>query len=178
MNGHFRSKPSNVALQDLLKERYTIHDAANRREPREYAQKILRGAKDCRMDERNQLNSIYNGIDIEVRVEDLRRSREIIILNECFQKLLSLQNSDQRTLLNLSSLSRRDELRAFLFIDFIEYLNCCAPNAFITLLMFEHDALRTNLKYLLNFFLTYLHLNLNIKRAKKIRTFRSIDYAF
>ena len=28
--------------------------------------------------------------------------------------------------------------------------------------MFEHDALKINLKYLLNFFLTYLHLNLTL----------------
>ena len=38
------------------------------------------------MNERNQLNFIYNDIDIEIRVNDLRRSRDIIIINDYFKK--------------------------------------------------------------------------------------------
>ena len=54
---HARSKaPSNIALEALLTERYTLRDAANRREPREYAQKILRLAMDASLDSvKNQL---------------------------------------------------------------------------------------------------------------------------
>ena len=39
------------------------------------------------MNERNQLNFIYNNIDIEVRVNNLRRSRNIIIINDYLKKL-------------------------------------------------------------------------------------------
>ena len=38
------------------------------------------------MNERNQLNFIYNNIDIKVRVNDLRHSRDIIIINNYFKK--------------------------------------------------------------------------------------------
>ena len=42
------------------------------------------------MNEPNQLNFIYNGIDIEIRVEDLRRSRETTTLKEYLKELLPL----------------------------------------------------------------------------------------
>ena len=67
-------KPSNLAMEALTKERYTIRDAANRREPREYAQKMLRLAKDAGMSlVQNQLDLMFNGIDLDVRASDIRR---------------------------------------------------------------------------------------------------------
>ena len=38
------------------------------------------------MNECNQLNFIYNNIDIEIRINNLRRSRNIIIINNYFKK--------------------------------------------------------------------------------------------
>ena len=49
--------------------------------------KFLKKIKNCRMNERNQLNFIYNDIDIEMRVNDLRCSRNIIIINDYLKKL-------------------------------------------------------------------------------------------
>ena len=74
-------------MQNLLKKRYIIRDVANRREPREYAQKILRIARDVKINVNNQLNHIYNDIDMKVRVDDLRRLKENIILNTYLKKL-------------------------------------------------------------------------------------------
>ena len=78
---------TNVVLQNLLKERYTIRDAANRRESREYAQKILRTARNVKISVSNQLNQIYNNIDMKIRVDDLRRLKKDIILNSYLKKL-------------------------------------------------------------------------------------------
>ena len=79
-------KFNNVVLQNLLKKRYIIRDAANRRESRKYVQKIFKEVKNCRINERNQLNFIYNDINIEIRMNNLRRSRDIIIINNYFKK--------------------------------------------------------------------------------------------
>ena len=75
---HARFKASsNIALESLLNERYTLKDAANRREPREYAQKILRLAMDASLDSvKNQLDTIYNGIDSSLRKGDIKRPKE------------------------------------------------------------------------------------------------------
>ncbi len=40
-------EPSKVALDAVFNERYTLRDAANRCEPRQYGQKIFRAAKDA-----------------------------------------------------------------------------------------------------------------------------------
>ena len=61
-------QPSYIAINAVLRERYTMTDAGNRREPREYAQKILRSAKDAGMTNvKNQLDIVFNGIDLELR---------------------------------------------------------------------------------------------------------------
>ena len=50
----------------ITRERYTLDDARRRREPREYAQNILRAAKSALMTSTyNQLFLIYNGLDFE-----------------------------------------------------------------------------------------------------------------
>ena len=81
-------QPSNIAMDAILHEKYTIRDAANRREPREYVQKMLRSAKDAGMTSvQNQLDIIYNGIDNEVRQSDLRRPKEGTTLSEFLQDM-------------------------------------------------------------------------------------------
>ena len=79
--------PSNVAIESLLRERYTLRDASNRREPREYAQKILRTSKDAGLTNvRNQLDMIYNGLDADLR-RDIRRPRDNTSLNDFLEDL-------------------------------------------------------------------------------------------
>ena len=79
--------PTNVAIDSLLKEKYTLRDAANRREPREYAQRILRASKDAKFtDVRNQLDVIYNGLDSELR-RDIRRPKDGTTLQDFLSDL-------------------------------------------------------------------------------------------
>lgn len=62
--------------------------ATNRREPREYAPKILRSARDAGMtQEHNQLGLIYNIIDVGVRAGDLRSPRQVITVNDMLMDL-------------------------------------------------------------------------------------------
>lgn len=74
-------EPSHVAIDAVLRERYSLRDASSRREPREFAQKILRSAKDAGMTlVKNQLDIIYNGIDLELR-RDIKRPDENVTIN-------------------------------------------------------------------------------------------------
>ena len=86
---HSRFKPpSNIALEALQNERYTLRDAANRREPREYAQKILRLAMDASLDNvKNQLDTIYNGIDSSLRKGDIKRPKDGSTINGMLEDL-------------------------------------------------------------------------------------------
>ena len=68
-------KPFNVVMNVMIHERYIMRDAVSRREPREYAQKIIRSAKDAGLDSiQNLLDIIYNGIDLDLR-RDIKRPR-------------------------------------------------------------------------------------------------------
>ncbi|MCJ1226788.1 hypothetical protein MMC12_003442 [Toensbergia leucococca] len=40
-------QPSNVAIESMLQEKFTLKDASNHREPGEFAVKMLRSAKDA-----------------------------------------------------------------------------------------------------------------------------------
>lgn len=78
--GRFK-EPATVAIDAVLRERYTMRDAISRREPREYCQKILRSAKDAGMNVvKNQLDIIWNGIDLELR-RDLKKPEETTTVN-------------------------------------------------------------------------------------------------
>ena len=81
---HNKFKQStNVAMNNLVQQRYTLRNVAVQREFREYAQKIIRLIKNVDMiNVLNQLNLIYNDIDIDVRVDTLRRFKNSIIINE------------------------------------------------------------------------------------------------
>ena len=75
-------------MDSLIHQRYTVRDAASQREPREYAQKIIRLAKDAGMTNvLNQLDLIYNGIDIDVRAGNLRRPKEGSTVNDMLNDL-------------------------------------------------------------------------------------------
>lgn len=62
-------QPSFVAMESLLKESYTLKDASAKREPREFAQRMLRAAKDAGInDTAPQLDMIYTNIDLNLRM--------------------------------------------------------------------------------------------------------------
>ena len=90
--GRFK-QPTTIAIDVVLRERYTMRDASSRREPREYAQKILRSAKDAGMTlVKNQLDIIYNGLDLELR-RDIKKPEDattinsfLTTLNDCKQE--------------------------------------------------------------------------------------------
>ena len=61
----FKESPG-IAMKTIMKEKYTMEVARRHKEPREYAQVILRAAKSASMTEvYNQLFFIYNGLDVE-----------------------------------------------------------------------------------------------------------------
>lgn len=74
---HDRFKESfNVTLKIMTREKYTLRDAINRRESREYAQKIVRLAKNVDMNTlQSQLDTIYNDLNLALRKNDIKRSR-------------------------------------------------------------------------------------------------------
>ena len=73
----------NVIMNDLMQQRYTFRDAIAHRESRKYVQKIIRLIKDVDMTNvLNQLNLIYNDIDVDVRIDTFRRFKNSIIINE------------------------------------------------------------------------------------------------
>ena len=81
---HRKFKQSiNVIMNNLIQQRYILRDAASQRESREYTQKIIRLVKDVDMiSVLNQLNFIYNDIDVDVRIDTLRRFKTNIIVSE------------------------------------------------------------------------------------------------
>ena len=78
----------NVVMNNLMQQRYTLKNVVVQREFREYAQKIIRLVKNVDMiNVLNQLNFIYNDIDIDVRIDTLRRFKNSIIINEMFNDM-------------------------------------------------------------------------------------------
>ena len=70
-------------MNNLMQQRYTFRDAIAQRESREYAQKIIRLAKNVDMiNMLNQLNLIYNDIDVDVKIDTFRRFKNSITINE------------------------------------------------------------------------------------------------
>ena len=81
-------KSSNIVMKTLIKKKYIIRDAINRREFREYAQKILRLIKDVDLILiKNQLDFIFNNIDLNVRSSNIRRSKNEITLNDFLENI-------------------------------------------------------------------------------------------
>ena len=66
-----------------MQQRYTFRDAIAYRKSREYVQKIIRLIKDVDIiNVLNQLNLIYNEIDIDVKIDTFRRFKNSITINE------------------------------------------------------------------------------------------------
>ena len=60
-----------------------MRNTINQQKSRKYVQKIIRLIKDVDIiNVLNQLNFIYNNIDIDVRAKNLRRSKEKLIVND------------------------------------------------------------------------------------------------
>jgi hypothetical protein len=77
---------------NLLKERYILTNAERNRESREYAQKIIRWIKFAKMTSSfNQLNIVYNDIDVEFR-RDLKKSFKNTTIDDYFQLLDECKN--------------------------------------------------------------------------------------
>ena len=75
-------------MQTLITQKYILRDAINRREFKKYVQKIIRATKNVEMiNVQNQLNFIYNDINIDERIDDLRRSKTKMTLNELLSDL-------------------------------------------------------------------------------------------
>ena len=65
----------------MLRKRYIICDIISRRESRKYAQKILRLIKNINIIlVKNQLNIIYNDINLELQ-RDVKKSKNVTIIN-------------------------------------------------------------------------------------------------
>ena len=68
-------------MKFLLKKSYTLRDVAVKREPREFAQRILRTVKNIEInDVGSQLDMIYINIDLSLRIY-LQRLTERSIIN-------------------------------------------------------------------------------------------------
>lgn len=75
------SQSSNVTIDSMLNEKYTLQDTFNRRESRSFAQKIIQAVKDVKLDNvKNQLDIMYNVIDLKLQ-RDIKRSNDQITLN-------------------------------------------------------------------------------------------------
>ena len=71
-----------IIINLLIKKKYIIRDAVNRREPREYVQKMFRLVKNIDLIFlKNQLNFIFNKIDLKVQASNIRRFKNDIIFN-------------------------------------------------------------------------------------------------
>ena len=81
-------KSFNVTLKIMTKKKYIFRDVFNRRESREYAQKILHLIKNIEFDNlQNQLNIIYNDINSLLRKNNIKRFKFDVILNEFLKNL-------------------------------------------------------------------------------------------
>ena len=77
----------NVVINNLMQQRYILKNVVAQREFRECAQKIIRLIKNVDMiNVFNQFDFIYNDIDIDVRIDTLRRFKNNII-NEMFNDM-------------------------------------------------------------------------------------------
>lgn len=80
-------QPRSTGMAVILKERYSMSDAARQREPREYAQTILRAAKTAELgDTADHLLVIWNGLELEFQ-RDIDEPTKQTSLNTFLQSL-------------------------------------------------------------------------------------------
>ena len=66
-----------------MHEKYIIRDAANRRESREYVQKIFRLIRNADFTQiKNQFDIMFNDIDLKIKISNIRRFKKHIKFNE------------------------------------------------------------------------------------------------
>ena len=71
-----------------MQQRYIFRDAITHRESRKYVQKIIRLIKNVDMiNVLNQLNLIYNEIDVDVKIDIFRRFKNDITINKIFNNM-------------------------------------------------------------------------------------------
>ena len=122
----------------MLIQQYIIRDAVNYREFREYVQKIIQAVKNVDMNFQNQLNFIYNDINVNVRTSIMRRLRKAMNFNELFIKFNEFkfnwwakvkklqrrsnqsQNQNNRVQFIIKEKSRYDQNEQ----SFDQYINC------------------------------------------------------
>ena len=81
-------KSFNIILKIITKKKYIFRVVFNRRESREYVQKILRLIENVDLNNlQNQLNIIYNNIDSLLRKNDIKRLKINVILNAFLKNL-------------------------------------------------------------------------------------------
>lgn len=81
----FRESPAK-AMEVVTSERYTTQDARRQREPREYAQTMVRAARSAELPIYNQLQIIWNGLDAEFQ-RDVPMPRTNTTLNAFLKDL-------------------------------------------------------------------------------------------
>ena len=74
-------------IATILREKYSLADVARHREPREYAQIILRGAKVAELrDIVHQMSVIWNGLDLDFQ-QDIPRPSSVTALSAFLQSI-------------------------------------------------------------------------------------------
>ena len=80
-------KSTDVFINIILKKRYTMNDAKNRRKSREYVVKILRIIKFAEFESMtNQVIIIFNNLNVEFR-RDLTKSINVLFMNIFFREM-------------------------------------------------------------------------------------------
>ena len=73
-----------MAMDMLVNEKYTMEDACECREPREYSARIIRAARDAAMAaELSVMSLIYNGVDLEFQRDLLLPSTTLTLTHSC-----------------------------------------------------------------------------------------------
>ena len=98
---------SSIVIITLLRERYIMKDARRNREPREYAQMILRAAKSVEMISIfNQLYAIYNELNVKFQ-RNLMKSIQDTIVNSFFNNWMIIRKSDEHLKEDITQISNR-----------------------------------------------------------------------
>lgn len=85
-------KLSSIITTSLLRKQYIMNNVKRSKKLRKYAQKVIRTAKSAKMNFIfNQLNIIYNDIDVKFR-RDFRRLSNVIIIDVFLQKMNECKN--------------------------------------------------------------------------------------
>ena len=80
-------KPFPMAIDIIFYKKYTMKNVINRREPREFTEKIIRSARNTGFTQtRIQFDIIYNAVEFELR-RDFRRPDNVSVFNSYFTNM-------------------------------------------------------------------------------------------